>query len=82
MTFTEAQYASHRNVPIIPLKYEEDFNASDWLGLLISSTLYYDVHSDESLMRNLPDIKKALDIHYKLDKPEEAVIDSAPTGAL
>ena len=63
------------------MKYDQHFVPTDWLGLLINALIYYEVHSDESMMKNLPAITKAVDIHYKLDKPEEALIDSVPTGA-
>ena len=57
---TEAQYASHLKKHIIPLKYD-DHKPSGWLGLMINSLLYYDVRTEQSLINNLPEIKKALD---------------------
>ena len=62
----EAQYASKRQVPIIPLKYEKGFKESGWLGLLIGSLLYYQVDTDMALMNSLPKIKDALKKHIKL----------------
>ena len=61
LCFTEAQYAINNcKKNIIPLRYEKDFKATGWLGLLIGSILYYEVHSDETMMANLPKIKQAL----------------------
>ena len=70
MCFTEAQYAINTcNKHTIPLRYEKDFKATGWLGLLIGSDLYYEVHSDDALMANLPKIKQALDKHGAIRHP-------------
>ena len=44
---------------MIPLKYEK-YTPTGWLGILVNAHLYYDVQTDESLMKNLPEIIKAI----------------------
>ena len=58
--FTEAQYASHLKKHIIPLKYD-NHKPSGWLGIMINNLLYYDVRTEQSLMDNFSEIKKAVD---------------------
>ena len=57
---SEAQYAQSLKKNIIPLRYEQ-YKPTSWLGLMINALLYYDVQSEESMMKNLPAIKRALD---------------------
>ncbi|XP_072051221.1 uncharacterized protein [Amphiura filiformis] len=56
----ELQYAASERKHIVPLKYE-DYKPSNWLGLLINSLLYYEVHTNEAMLKNLPNIIRALD---------------------
>ncbi|XP_072036783.1 uncharacterized protein [Amphiura filiformis] len=51
----EAQYASYKGKPIIPLKFD-DHKPDGWLGLLICSVLYHDVQSVNAMFKNLPSI--------------------------
>ena len=59
-SFAEAQYAQSLQKNIIPLKCEE-YKPTSWLGLMINALLYYDVQTEESMMGNLPAIKRALE---------------------
>ena len=68
-TFSEAQYASHLQRHIIPLKYEE-YQPTGWLGLMINSLLYYEVQTDELMMKNLPKIIKAIERQTLGEDPE------------
>ena len=52
MIVSEAQYAYYLKKRIIPLRFEH-CQPSGWLGLVISSELYYSATSDEELTRNL-----------------------------
>ena len=72
LPYTEAQYASTLNVPIIPLRYQHGYKPRGWLGLLINSLLYYEVHSESSLIENLPEIKNALDKCLSHDEDAES----------
>ncbi|XP_072049656.1 uncharacterized protein [Amphiura filiformis] len=56
----EAQYANILKKHIVPLKYEE-YMPTSWLGLMINALLYYDVQTEESMMKNLPSIIRAMD---------------------
>ncbi|XP_072045722.1 NLR family CARD domain-containing protein 4-like [Amphiura filiformis] len=72
----EAQYGAFLQRRIIPLKYE-DYQPTGWLGLMINSLLYYEVHTDEIMMENLPKIIKAIETPNlppdSDDPPTEAV---------
>ncbi|XP_072047262.1 uncharacterized protein [Amphiura filiformis] len=56
----EAQYAFFLKKPIVILKYDRH-TPTGWLGLQINNLLYYDVQTEEAMMKNLPKIKEQLD---------------------
>ena len=58
--YTEAEYAFQKNKTIIPLKVDDDFEPSGWLGPLIGTRLYYRMDTDELLRRNFPDLLRAM----------------------
>ncbi|XP_072050695.1 uncharacterized protein [Amphiura filiformis] len=55
----ELGYANHRGIKLIPLRYE-DYNPSGSLGFIINTLLYYDIKTDEDMMKNMPNIIKVL----------------------
>ena len=73
--YSEAEYATLNKKKIIPLKYEKTFDlkGSGWLGLLIGGQLYYEVDTDESMMKNLPQIVEALEYHGVVRSSTEGV---------
>ena len=58
--YTEAEYAFQKNKTIIPLKVEADFEPSGWLGPLIGTRLYYRMDTDSLLLKNFPDLRRAI----------------------
>ncbi|XP_072027812.1 uncharacterized protein [Amphiura filiformis] len=55
----EANYADYWEKPLVHLKYD-NHKASSWLGILICNEIYYDVRTDAAMMKNLPEIVKAI----------------------
>ena len=56
---SEATYARTKKKTIIPLKFD-DYEPSDWLGLIMGSKLYYKVHTDEVLEEVFPNLVREL----------------------
>lgn len=64
--FSEAEYAFQLKKTIIPLKMERNFEAREWLGLIIGTKLYYeftDKYPFEEKMNGL--LKEVLKNHQK-----------------
>ena len=57
---TEAEYAFLKNKTIIPLKVDDDFEPSGWLGPLIGARLYYRMDTEALLLKNFPDLRRAI----------------------
>ncbi|XP_072027470.1 uncharacterized protein [Amphiura filiformis] len=70
---TEAEYAYTKNVPIIPLKIDDDFKPSSWLGPVIGASLYYRVDNDKMLNDSWPGILRAIQRFCKKTVVEETV---------
>lgn len=76
-TFIEAEYAFKLRKPIIPLKMERNYEAREWLGLILGSKLFFeftDKYPFESKMSGL--IKEVLSRQRKAI-PEKPVISQA-----
>ena len=58
--FSEAKYAYSKDVPIIPIKVNADFEPCGWLGALVGTSMYYVVGSEESLQKNFPNLLRAI----------------------
>ena len=43
----ELCYCDIRNVPVFPVKVEENYEASDWLGLMTAGLLWFDIRDPE-----------------------------------
>lgn len=75
--FLEAEYAFKLRKPIIPLKMERNYEAREWLGLILGSKLFFeftDKYPFESKMSGL--IKEVLS-RQKKSIPEKPVISNA-----
>ncbi|XP_072015716.1 uncharacterized protein [Amphiura filiformis] len=67
----EAEYAFQKDKVIIPLKVEENFQPTGWLGILMGTALYYQAHSDEMLDKVFSDVVKELGDKGKRAKQEK-----------
>ncbi|XP_072024281.1 uncharacterized protein [Amphiura filiformis] len=74
----EAQYADFLNKDIIRLQYDSS-KPSDWLGLMICNMLYYDVRTEEAMVKSLPEIIKAIDEKLSSKKTQQVPRPQAPT---
>lgn len=62
MFFIEAGYANDRKVPMVPIILQKRYRADGWLGLMLSSVLYYDLTDknkyEKKLQEFLLDVRK------------------------
>lgn len=56
----EAKYASTIEKPIIPLMMETDYKPDGWLGILVSTKLYYKFCSDDEMTASMEGLLKEL----------------------
>ena len=51
---TEAEYAFTRKKPLIPVMLEKGYSPDGWLGIIMGSKLYYNMHTVDEMRDNLP----------------------------
>ncbi|XP_072024411.1 uncharacterized protein [Amphiura filiformis] len=76
----EAQYADHLNKDLVVLKFDAH-RPSDWLGIMICKEIYYDVTTEDAMMQNLPEIKKAIDEKLSLKATQQVPRPHAPLSS-
>ena len=51
---TEAEYAYTKKKPMIPVMLEKNYTADGWLGIIMGSKLYYNMHTIDEMQASLP----------------------------
>ena len=51
---TEAEYAYTKKKPMIPVMLEKNYSADGWLGIIMGSKLYYNMHTMDEMQASLP----------------------------
>lgn len=77
--FSEAEYAFHLRKQIIPLKMERNFEAREWLGLIIGPKLFFeftDKYPFEEKLSGL--LKEVLKDHQKHTPQKPAISNTVP----
>ncbi|XP_071498021.1 uncharacterized protein [Diadema antillarum] len=57
---TEAEYTYNLRKPIVPLKMQKDYKADGWLGAMLGSKLYIEMHAVEMVERNIDKLVREL----------------------
>lgn len=67
---TEAEYAYTKKKCLIPVKVEKSYEPDGWLGILVGSKLYYNVHNQETMAASIPSLITAVEaIHNDVKAP-------------
>tara|TARA_B100000674_G_scaffold499232_1_gene543025 strand:- start:19044 stop:21278 length:2235 start_codon:yes stop_codon:yes gene_type:complete len=67
---TEAEYAYTKKKCLIPVKVEKSYEPDGWLGILVGSKLYYNVHNQEMMAASIPSLITAVEaIHNDVQAP-------------
>ena len=67
---TEAEYAYTKKKCLIPVKVEKSYEPDGWLGILVGSKLYYNVHNQEMMAASIPSLITAVEaIHNDVKAP-------------
>ena len=67
---TEAEYAYTKKKCLIPVKVEKSYEPDGWLGILVGSKLYYNVHNQETMAASIPSLITAVEaIHNDVQAP-------------
>jgi len=51
---TEAEYAYTKKKPMIPVMLEKNYAPDGWLGIIMGSKLYYNMHTVDEMQASLP----------------------------
>lgn len=51
---TEAEYAYTRKKPLIPVMFERGYKPDGWLGIIMGSKLYYNMHNTDEMAESIP----------------------------
>ena len=51
---TEAEYAYTRKKPLIPVMFEKSYKPDGWLGIIMGSKLYYNMHNSDEMRDAIP----------------------------
>jgi phosphopantothenate-cysteine ligase len=80
---TEAEYAYTRKKPLIPVMFEKSYKPDGWLGIIMGSKLYYNMHNSDEMRDAIPGLVSEVSaVHGERAKPAFlAGGDAAPAGA-
>ena len=53
---TEAEYAYTKKKPLIPVMMEKNYSPDGWLGIIMGSKLYYNMHTIDEMQASLPGV--------------------------
>ena len=77
---TEAEYAYTKKKPMIPVMLEKNYDADGWLGIIMGSKLYYNMHTIDEMQASLPglvgEVRKV-----QQTSPAGSAKDAAPAAA-
>jgi len=67
---TEAEYAYTKKKCLIPVKVEKSYEPDGWLGILVGSKLYYNMHNQETMTASIHGLCTAVEaIHNDTKAP-------------
>ena len=84
---TEAEYAYTRKKPLIPVMFEKSYKPDGWLGIIMGSKLYYNMHNSDEMRDAIPGLVSEVSAaHGEKAKPAflaagDAAAAGAPAGA-
>ena len=85
----ELTLAKQNKVPIVPVKMQANWSATEWLGAVTAGLLYTPMHDQTTMQQNLPGLigqikaaVKTVEVAGDVESPRAATADSSATNAI
>jgi len=77
---TEAEYAYTKKKPMIPVMLEKNYSADGWLGIIMGSKLYYNMHTMDEMQASLPGLVGEVRKVQQTERPASGANGTAPAA--